>query len=70
MICAPAFNHKIGNAAHSGVSEGQFFTKSYKWKKQRVKMDNWKATPLKSSNGAPIQGGCRTDVNTAEIKIA
>ncbi len=37
------------------------------------KMDNWKATPrdnalLKSSNGAPIQGGCPTDVNTTEIK--
>ncbi len=30
---------KIGNAAHSGVSEVRFFTKSYKWKKQRWK--NW-----------------------------
>ncbi len=28
---APAFNHKIGNAAHSGVSEVVCFTKSYKW---------------------------------------
>ncbi len=37
MICAPALNHKIGNAAHSGVSEVLFFTKSYKWKKQRWK---------------------------------
>ncbi len=35
VICAPAFNHKIGNAAHSGVSEDLFFTKSYKWKKRR-----------------------------------
>ncbi len=35
MICAPAFNHKIWNAAHSGVSEILFFTKSYKWKKRR-----------------------------------
>ncbi len=34
-------------------------------------MDNGKATPrdntlLKISNGAPIQGGCLTDVNTTE----
>ncbi len=28
------FNHKIGNGAHSGVSEVLFFTKSYKGKKQ------------------------------------
>ncbi len=35
VICSPAFNHKIGNAAHSGVSEVLLFTKSYKWKKQR-----------------------------------
>ncbi len=37
VICAPTFNHKIGNAAHSGVSEVLFFTKSYKWKKQQWK---------------------------------
>ncbi len=37
VICASAFDHKIGNAAHSGVSEVFFFTKSYKWKKQRWK---------------------------------
>ncbi len=36
VICTPAFNHKIGNAAHSGVSEVLFFTKSYKWKEQRL----------------------------------
>ncbi len=35
VIGAPAFDHKIGNAAHSGVSEVLLFTKSYKWKKQR-----------------------------------
>ncbi len=35
VICSPAFNHKIGNAAHSGVSEVLFFTKSYKWNKRR-----------------------------------
>ncbi len=28
-------NHQIRNAAHSGVSEVVFFTKSCKWKKQR-----------------------------------
>ncbi len=39
VICALAFNHKIGNDAHSGASEVLFFTKSYKWKKQRWK--NW-----------------------------
>ncbi len=33
-------DHKIGNAAHSGASEVVFFTKSYKWKKQRWK--KWK----------------------------
>ncbi len=37
VICAPALNHKIGNAAHSGVSEVLFFAKSYKWKKQQWK---------------------------------
>ncbi len=37
VICASAFNHKIWNAAHSGVSEVLLFTKSYKWKKQRWK---------------------------------
>ncbi len=37
VICAKAFNHKIGNVAHSGVSEVLFFTKSYKWKRQRWK---------------------------------
>ncbi len=26
MICAPALNNKIRNAAHSGVSEVLFFT--------------------------------------------
>ncbi len=35
VICASAFNHKIGNAAHSGVSEVLLFTKSYKWKKKQ-----------------------------------
>ncbi len=35
VICAPAFNHKIGNAAHSGISEVLFFTKSNMWKKRR-----------------------------------
>ncbi len=35
MNCAPAFNYKIGNAAHSGVSEVLFVAKSYNWKKQR-----------------------------------
>ncbi len=35
MICALTFNHKIGNTAHSGVSEALLFTKPYKWKKQR-----------------------------------
>ncbi len=29
----PAFNHKIGNAAHSRVSEVLCFTKPHKWKK-------------------------------------
>ncbi len=37
VICAPAFNHIVGKAAHSGVSEVLLFTKSYKWKKQRWK---------------------------------
>ncbi len=37
VICASAFNHKIGNAAHSGVSGVLFFTKPYKWNKQRWK---------------------------------
>ncbi len=37
VICAPAYNQKIGNAAHSGVFEVLVFTKSYKWKKQRWK---------------------------------
>ncbi len=44
VICAPAFNHKIGNAAHSGVSEVLLFTKSYMWKKQRWK--KWKTGRL------------------------
>ncbi len=33
VICAPAFNHKIKNAAHSGVSEVLFVTNSRKRKK-------------------------------------
>ncbi len=37
VTCAPAFYHKLGNAAHSGVSEILFFTKFHKWKKQRQK---------------------------------
>ncbi len=37
VIYASALNHKIGNAAHSGASEVLFYTKSYKWKKQRWK---------------------------------
>ncbi len=64
LICAPAFNHKIRNAAHSGVSEVVSFTKSYKWKKQRWK--NW-TTILKIPNGAPIQDGWATDPITTEI---
>ncbi len=34
VIFALAFNHVIGDAAHSGVSEVLFFMMSYKWKKQ------------------------------------
>ncbi len=37
VICAPACNHKIGNAAHSGVSEVLLFVKSYQWKQRRWK---------------------------------
>ncbi len=44
VIFAPAFNHKIGNAAHSRVSEVLRFTTSYKWKKQRRK--KWTARRL------------------------
>ncbi len=44
MICAPAFNHKIGNAAHCGVSEVLF--EILEVDETTVKeMDNWKATP-------------------------
>ncbi len=35
--CAPVFNHKIGSAARSGVSEDVFFAESHKWKKPRRK---------------------------------
>ncbi len=44
VICAPAFNHKIENAAHSGVSEVLFFTKSYTCKKRR--WEKWTAGGL------------------------
>ncbi len=44
MICAPTFNHKIGNAAYPIVSEVLFFTKSYNWKKQQWK--KWKTGRL------------------------
>ncbi len=60
MICAPAFNQKIGNAAHSGVSEVFFLHKTLQVEETTVKeADNWKATPrdnvfLKISNAAPI----------------
>ncbi len=33
LACTLAFNHKIGNAALSGVSEALCFTKSHKWEK-------------------------------------
>ncbi len=59
VIYAPAFNHKIGNAAHCGVSEVLLFTTSYKWKKQQWK----KWTLLMISNGAPIQDGCEHNRN-------
>ncbi len=57
MICAPAFNRKIRNAAHSGVPEISQVEET-----TAKEMDNWKATPqdnvfLKISNGAPIQDG-------------
>ncbi len=41
MICAPTFDHKIGNAAHSGVSE-VFVPYEIP---QVEEMDNRKATP-------------------------
>ncbi len=63
MICASTFNHKIGNAAHSGLSEVLVLHESLQIEETTVKeMDNWKATPrdnviLKIPNGAPIQDG-------------
>ncbi len=44
VICVPAFNHKIGNVAQSGVPEVLFFTNSQKGKKQRRK--KWKTGRL------------------------
>ncbi len=76
VISATAPNHKIGNAAYSGVSKVLFFMKSHKWKKKTSKeMDNWKATTrynllLKISNDAPIHDGCPTDPITAQIIIS
>ncbi len=50
VICAPAFDHQIGNAAHFGVSESLVFTKSYKWKKQR--WGKWKTEGYSARQGA------------------
>ncbi len=58
VICAPAFTHKIGNAAHSGVSEVLFFTKFYIWKKQRLK---------KWTSGRPL---CETIPTLRQFKMA
>ncbi len=36
VICISLLSHKIGNAAHSGVSEVLLFTKSHKWRKKWI----------------------------------
>ncbi len=72
VICAPAFNHKVGNAAHSGVSKVLFFTKSYKWKTQRWKKWITGRLLLETMHfwGALIQNGWPTDPFTTEIKTS
>ncbi len=60
MIDAPTFNHKTGNAAHSGVS---VLHEILQVKEPMMnEMNHWKAilrdnVLLKVSNGAPIQDG-------------
>ncbi len=52
-ICASAYNDKLQNATHSGVSEVLFLTKSTKWKKRQskkwtVQMNTFPLPPLVS----------------------
>ncbi len=72
-MCSPAFNHKIGNAAHNEVSGVLFFHKiSPVEETTREEMDNGKA-PLRENvflmifTGAPIYDGGMTDPITTEI---
>ncbi len=37
VICAPVFDHEIGNGANCGSSGALFFTKPHNWTKQRRK---------------------------------
>ncbi len=64
MICAPAFNHKIGNAAHSRVSSRNLISGRNNGERNGQLEDN---SLLKISNAAGIQDGCSTDVSTTEI---
>ncbi len=67
VICAPSLNHKIGIAAHSGISEVLFFTKSHKWKKQRWKKLTTGGQFRETVCFWTIQEGWPTDPITTEI---
>ncbi len=80
VICAPAFNQKIGTAAQSGVSEALFFTKSYKWKKQRWKkwttgrlfretMRFWRSTTVRQFHDGWLTNPITTEIITSRCGL-